>query len=60
MPLVDFRWEDEPQDIEDFGPCFVAIAREEHTQQWYRIAISLKELEDAANRKAVSYEQRKH
>lgn len=61
MPLVDFEWEDEIQDIEGAGRCFVAYARDE-SGQWYRIAIALAELEEAANRRAskTGFNERKH
>lgn len=58
--LVDFEWQDEPEEVEDAGLCFVAYARDSESDQWYRIAVALSELEDLAKRKAVSNEQRQH
>lgn len=60
MPLVDFEWEDEPQEVEGAGRCFVAYAKDSDTGQWYRVAVALRELEEVAQRKAIKNEQRQH
>ena len=61
MPLIDFEWEDAPEEIEGVGPCFVAYATDSDSGQCVRVAVALAELEDVARRKALHYEQsRKH
>jgi hypothetical protein len=60
MPLVEFEWEDEIQDLDGAGRCVVGYARDEKGK-WFRLAIALSELEEAANRRVnkESFE-RKH
>ncbi len=60
MPLINFEWQDEIEDIEGIGRCFVAYAKDSRTGDQFRVAVELKELEEVANRKAFGDVQRKH
>ncbi len=56
MPLSDFEWEEEIQEVEGLGRCYVGYAKND-TEQWFRIAIPLHDLEQMAQRKALRNDQ---
>lgn len=60
MPLSNFEWEEEIQDVDGVGPCFVGYARDDDNGQWYRIAIELRQLEELAQKHSAQCRERKH
>ena len=59
MPLDNFEWDNEIQEIDEVGPCVVGYARDISDGQIYRIAVALSELEDAANRKVLGNDEKR-